>query len=188
MKKTLFIFGVVLVSVFCVLACKNAVGNPSYTVVGVETVQGFIDNPDVFFTDPQFTDIKPRTVLGETETSPKDTFSLLTQYRALDYTVKKHDSQYELRYIASTDARNFPSLKGSTSFIVGKKLKEQVLKLSANKPQELDTIIPVFKKLSLDEFTELDKVVLQETLDYAEILCTIDGALVKYTFRKTYKN
>lgn len=47
-EKTLFIFGVALVSVFCVLACKNAVGNPSYTVVGVETVQGFIDNPDVF--------------------------------------------------------------------------------------------------------------------------------------------
>ncbi|MBQ7611909.1 MAG: hypothetical protein IJU92_02425 [Spirochaetaceae bacterium] len=185
MKKVLFIL---IMTIVVIASCKNRVsGNAKYTVVGVQTVSGLLDNPDIFFTDPRYENIKPLNVLGEVEISMSSSFDLKRKYHAGTYQVEKQGDKYFLNYMIDP-FEDFPSLKGETHFVVGKKLDKHVSKIESAKPELLAEAIPLFATFSRDDFEKINKELLQETLDFAEIVCNIDGTLVKYTLRKLYEN
>ncbi len=173
-------------------------------VVGLQTVMGTVQKPNIFFEGTVFNDIKPTKILGdklEYYLGNNGTCSLdnqrlleLTRKKPIPliyiYEVIKSNKGFSFRFLS--DARGIHDdvirLKGKTVFTKAQERKNYAHKIKNDACLEpMKKIIKIHKIISKAEFEKIPLKKVNETDDFIETLCLINRCYIWITFRKILK-
>lgn len=197
----------IVVAFFLIMATSiyamGAADNNSYEklkVVGMNTVLGAVENPDVFFEGTYFEDIKPTKVLdGKTEYDRITEHKNATEYQNITdfdpknpksrvriYKVKKTVSGYTFWFSCdSEEPGSEKRYKGETFFSNKKKLENDANEIDKKKSiSAIKKLIKIYDVFTKTEFENISKKLLQETEDFIETIVLMDGCYMCVIFRK----
>lgn len=200
LKRANLLIIFLFMSVVCMYAAGNKdVAYKNLKIVGLNTIHGKISNPDVFFEDTYFEDFKPSIMLSDksnydivndrinasvvqeiTDNNPNNPKSRIVRYQ-----ISKSEKQYIVRFNSSSAPDR---LKGKTFFTNDEALESYASKVSKNNTissTPADTI-KIFQSFTTAQFEKMSKEIVQETDDFIEVICLIDGCYMCIVFRKIY--
>ncbi|PIE97812.1 MAG: hypothetical protein CR988_06020 [Treponema sp.] len=174
--------------------------NKEFKVVGINTVLGTVENPDVFFEDTYFEELKPTKILnGKSEYDRRIEQKNATGYKNINdhnpenpisrvkiYKVKKAKSAYTFWFSCDAEERGKEKeYKGKTTFSNKKELEKYANNIAKKKSLAASkTLIKIYDVFTKNELRNLSIDVIQETEDFLEAIALIDDCYICLILRK----
>ena len=167
----------------------------------IQTVLNGIEHPDDFFIGTSFEKIKPTQVLNG-----KDIYNYSDALSEMDldekfpyihpnselalvsgYFVSKKEGKYNLFFNCDNHAyAENPKTVGATRFTVGDALETFAANVASQKKLSDIQNVKMRQAFTVSEFNALSKEIIQETADYVETICLVNGNYLYLVFRKIY--